>query len=215
MRKFLRFLFWVVAGIGVLIGVARAVFIRWWRVPLDDPYLEASVAPTLRGGDLVLLWRFTKPSYGDLVMCPEPHASPQRLVIGRILGEAGDRISIHGDRIEVNDKPGEIERDCTSPTFETRDPDNGQLVEQPCRIEAVGDHEHMCGGVGQNPPPKPVATQQVPPGRVFLVSDNRLFPYDSRYFGTVKRSTCREMVFFRLVGKRGFYDSKTRFTFIQ
>jgi signal peptidase I len=214
-RRFLRFLIWVAVSLGVLVGIARAVVLRWWRVPLDDPYLEASVSPTLRGGDLILLWRLTKPSYGDLVMCPEPRTQTPRVVIARILGEAGDTISIRGDEIRVNGKPGEVERDCARPKFATRDPDTHDPVEQPCRIEAVGSHEHMRGGVGNHAPPAPFSAEKVPPGYVFLVSDNRLFPYDSRYFGTVERASCRETVFFRLVGKGGFFDAKTRFTYIQ
>ncbi|MGC4093575.1 MAG: hypothetical protein QM756_37890 [Polyangiaceae bacterium] len=50
---------WFVLVVGVLVGVARATAIRWWRVPEDDPYLEASIAPTLRPGDLdlALAWK--------------------------------------------------------------------------------------------------------------------------------------------------------------
>ena len=72
MRKMFRFAFWVALIVGAVIGVARATAIRWWRVPQDDRYLTASISPTLRGGDLILLWRLSKPSLGDLVMCPEP-----------------------------------------------------------------------------------------------------------------------------------------------
>ena len=37
MGKLLKFLVWVLAICGVVIGVARAVAIRWWRVPANDP----------------------------------------------------------------------------------------------------------------------------------------------------------------------------------
>jgi len=47
------------------------------------------------------------------------------------------------------------------------------------------------------------------------LSDNRQYPYDSRDFGTVERSTCREAVVFRLVSEDGYFDQKNRFTFIQ
>jgi hypothetical protein len=55
----------------------------------------------------------------------------------------------------------------------------------------------------------------VPPGHVYLVSDNRLFPYDSRDFGPVEARSCKETVFFRLVGRGGFFDAKTRFTYVR
>ncbi|HEY4106972.1 MAG TPA: S26 family signal peptidase, partial [Polyangiaceae bacterium] len=97
MRKFLRALFWLVAIVGGLIGILRATAIRWWQLPLNDPYFEASIAPTLRGGDWVLLWRATKPKFGDLVLCPEPKTN--RPVIGRVAGESGDHVSILGSSL--------------------------------------------------------------------------------------------------------------------
>ena len=47
------------------------------------------------------------------------------------------------------------------------------------------------------------------------MSDNRRFPYDSRDFGVVDRSTCKETVFFRLIGREGFFHAPTRFTYIR
>ncbi|HMJ10312.1 MAG TPA: hypothetical protein VK524_02845, partial [Polyangiaceae bacterium] len=91
MRKLVRFLLWTAIVLGVLVALARYTAIRWWRVPANDPYLEASVAPTVRGGDWIILWRLTKPDYGDLVLCPEPEA-PHRVVIGRIAGESDQKI---------------------------------------------------------------------------------------------------------------------------
>ena len=64
------------------------------------------------------------------------------------------------------------------------------------------------------PAPK-FSRQEVPPGNVFLLSDNRLFPYDSRDYGSVPLDSCKETVFFRLVGIKGYLDGETRFTFIQ
>src|SRR4051812_29570480 len=65
MSKFLRYLAWTLIIIGGLIGILRLTVIRWWRVPLGDPYLEASIAPNLRGGDWLILWRGTAPIEGD------------------------------------------------------------------------------------------------------------------------------------------------------
>ena len=62
MSKFLRYLGWTLFIAGAVIGLARLTVIRWWQVPLGDPYLEASLAPSLQGGDWVLLWRGTAPS---------------------------------------------------------------------------------------------------------------------------------------------------------
>jgi hypothetical protein len=51
-------------------------------------------------------------------------------------------------------------------------------------------------------------------GQVFLVSDNRQLPYDSRDFGLVERATCKEMVFFRLFSAEGLKDVDHRFSLI-
>ena len=56
---------------------------------------------------------------------------------------------------------------------------------------------------------------KVGPGETLLVSDNRRFPYDSRDFGVLDRSTCKETVFFRLIGREGFFHPATRFTYIR
>jgi signal peptidase I len=209
----LRFLFWTAVVVGGVIGLARLVAIRWWRIPEDDPVLEASLAPTLRGGDLVLLWRATSPRYGDLVLCPEPDA-PQRVVIARVLGEQGDSVAIRDSQVSVNGKPSQTEHACDK--FEVTDPNAGSEVEQQCQIEAVAGHSHMRGSTaGHKVGPQPLDVDEVPSGQVYLVSDNRLFPYDSRDFGPVERSTCKESVVFRLVSKSGYFDQKNRFTFIQ
>jgi signal peptidase I len=216
MRKFMRFLLWSAVVIGVMIGVARAFFIRWWRVPLNDPYLEASIEPSLEGGDLILLWRFTKPGFGDLVMCPEPGASG-RIVIGRIMAEAGDTVTVDGDQVSLNGKTVETERACDDRVFKAVDPSSThhQVVEQHCQIETLAGQSHMRGSTSGHKVPPRKTEHEVAPGKVFLVSDNRLFPYDSRDFGTVPRDSCKEMVFFRLVGRKGFFDAKHRFMFVQ
>jgi signal peptidase I len=211
-HKLARLLFWTAVGVGGTIGLARLVALRWWRVPSDDPVLEASIAPTLRGGDLVLLWRATPPRFGDLVMCPEPDAS-DRVVVARIVGEQGDRVVVAESNVTLNGKQAPTERACEP--FEVIDPNTGQEVKQHCDIEALEGQAHMRGSTaGQRLATTP-EEREVGAGHVFLLSDNRQYPYDSRDFGTVERATCREAVVFRLVSKDGYFDQPNRFTFIQ
>ena len=206
-------MFWSAVVAAILVGVLRAVAIRWWRLPINDPWLEASVEPSLRGGDLILLWRLTPPRYGDLVLCPEPNA-PERVVIGRILGEADDNIVIEGASVTVNDHVIATEHACTDAKVTVKHPRDGQPVEQYCSMEKVGGTLHArASAEGQPGVPSRVATR-VPTGRVFLVSDNRLFPFDSRDYGPVERSSCKESIFYRLVGREGFFDVGRRFTYI-
>jgi len=212
MRKLGRGLLWVALVLAVIVGIARATVLRWWRVPEGDPYLEASIAPTLRGGDLVVLWRLGKPHFGDLVMCPEPNA-PDRSVIGRIAGESGDDIQVEGAKLTVNGRGAETEHACDR--FTVSHPATQQAVEQDCAVEAIAGVLHMRGGVQDaGVLPSPV-NQKVSDGKVFLLSDNRRLPYDSRDFGLVDRDTCSELVVFRIVSRAGFFDEKARFTFIK
>ena len=197
--KLVRVLFWLAVVLGIVIGVLRLVAILWWRVPTDDPILEASLTPTLHGGDWILLWRATAPRFGGLVLCPDPD-NAGRFVVGRILGEANDRVTIDGDRVQVNEHDALTETACNEAMFTVTDPDTGGEIQQRCDLEAVGGVLHMRGGNAGLDRAAPVpTTRTVGAGNIFLVSDNRAYPYDSRIYGSIDRSLCKESVFFRLV----------------
>ena len=83
MRKFLKGLGWVVGVLAVLVLGARLLLLRTWTVP-NDATLTASLAPTLREGDVVLLLFRGEREAGDLVRCPHPEGG--RWVAGRIVG---------------------------------------------------------------------------------------------------------------------------------
>lgn len=57
-------------------------------------------------------------------------------------------------------------------------------------------------------------TREVGAGMLFLISDNRDYHQDSRDFGAVPVEACRERIVFRLLGKGGWSDDKSRFTYI-
>jgi signal peptidase I len=213
-QQLVRFLVWATIAVGLIVGIARLVAIRWWTVPEGDPWLEASVAPSLRGGDLVILWRATKPTLGDLVVCPEPGA-PERVVIGRIAGQAGDTIKVGGRHLVRNGESIKTERACLVSNFSVRHPKTGEKVEQLCQMEDFAGVIHKRGSASGQEVTPPEQEFKVPEGHLFLVSDNRLFPYDSRDFGTVNRRACRETVLFRLVSKAGYHDVENRFTLIR
>ena len=61
---------------------------------------------------------------------------------------------------------------------------------------------------------KSTFSSQVPDDHIFLVSDDRHLPFDSRNYGTLEREACKETVMFRVVGQGGFGDVERRFTFI-
>lgn len=214
MRKLFRVLFWVALIAGAVTIVARATAIRWWRVPQSDRYLAASISPSLRGGDLILLWRLTPPTLGDLVLCPEPN-HPERVVIGRLVAQGNDEVEVAGADVSRNGHRYVTESNCTERKFTEADPESGAQFEQACSIEDVNGTTSMRGELSDGAaPPKDVKTR-VPRDSVWLVSDNRLFPYDSRDFGPVKREACSEKVFFRLVSAKGFADADRRNQYVR
>jgi hypothetical protein len=72
--------------------------------------------------------------------------------------------------------------------------------------------------VGKNGPDIPIPKNQssvdVSEGEVWLASDNRFLPYDSRDYGSVELESCKETIVFRLVSALGFFDVDKRLTFI-
>jgi signal peptidase I len=212
MRHLWRWLIWIGVVLAVVVGIGRAVAIRWWRVPSNDPYLEASIAPTLRGGDLIILWRASPPHSGDLVLCPEPKR-PERIVIGRIAAVDGETLEVNGSDAFLNGRRIQVEQACLEDHFTTLDPQTQIPVEQRCDLEQMGSRLHQRGNVKETPPDK-VTQPEIEADHVFLLSDNRQFPYDSRDYGTVERKTCKETVVFRLWSKQGFKDVANRLMFI-
>ncbi len=143
MRALGRWLLWSLVGLVVMTIALRVTAIRWWHVPDDDPWLDASIAPSLHGGDWLLLWRLTEPALGSLVVCPEPR-HPDRITIGRLIGEERDHVKVEASRIFVNEKPFGSEGDCGSPVFTVTSPQGGD-VEQRCSMEVAHGTIHERG----------------------------------------------------------------------
>lgn len=209
MQKVYRILAWMALGLALLTGVLRFTALRWWQLPTDDPELAASIGPSLRGGDWVLLWRLTRPGLGDLVVCPDPD-DPSNIVIGRIAADAFDKVTIHGQEVRVNDSVFEVEYNCTDRMFSVVDPDSLEEEDLYCDMENIGDVLHMRGYARDTRQRRKFA-KQVDSGQIFLLSDNRAHPFDSRHFGTLDRHACTETIFFRLFSKDGFFDVESRF----
>lgn len=212
--KFLRSIIITAAVIAAGIGILRLTVIRWWQIPLDDPTLTASLAPSLRAGDWVLLWRGTDPGFTDLALCDDPENDGE-VVIGRVLGQGGDTVIADGNKVTVNGTRGYSPSSCDEGKVTVESPDTGESVELRCSVEEFGSSWYhkatLPGGSFQ----AGSFDEQVEPNNVFLVSDNRVFPYDSRHFGAVAKGACRERLFFRLWSKEGFGDVKNRFDFIR
>ncbi len=213
MRSLLRYVVWAAIIVGAVVALARATAIRWWRVPVDDPWLGASVAPSLQPGDWVILWRLTRPTEGDLVRCPEPKA-PERIVVARVLATGNDQIEFTKGMLKINGQNLPTERGC--PEFEVAHPKTGEPVHQACGVEDLGGTLYLRGNLVSELPAVPsTKTTTVTPGQYFLVSDNRQFPFDSRDYGTVEAASCTETVIYRLWGKGGYFDQSRRFELVK
>ena len=207
---------WFLLVVGALVAMLRIVAIRGWKLPsrAADPELVASIAPTLDGGDWVLSWRLTRPAKGDLVVCPDPD-DPGNIVVGRIVADGGDTVSIDGQAVLINGTKPEIEYNCTEQTFSLVDPDTSAEMEVYCDMEEIAEKLHMRGHNSGYATKTARLERRVEPGRVFLLSDNRVKPFDSRHFGTVDGQSCKETIFFRLVSEKGFFDVARRLTYIR
>jgi signal peptidase I len=191
----------------------RATCIDFWTMPNDDALLALSVMPTIEGGDKLILFRLGTPGFGDLVRCPDPEVSG-RFVVGRILGEQGDRIFAEAGTVTVNEKYIGTRRACTPPEVQLIDPKTSEAVELSCEIEEAGGTEYMRLRTA-HPPLHPTPYKiRVPSEHVFLASDNRYYHDDSRDFGPVPKATCNQRVLFRLWSARGWFDQGRRMTFI-
>lgn len=214
---FIRVFGFTVVALGIIVGVLRLTCLRWWQVPEDDADLAASIAPTLSPGDWVILWRATAPGFGDLVLCPDPE-DPSEVFIGRIAGEGGDTLKIDEmGMLTINNSRIRSERACETQKFTVANPRSGAEVELRCDIETMGGVHHQRALVpSPKTPLKPVSmTREVEPGSVYLISDNRLFPFDSRDFGPLPKASCGEAFIFRLVSRLGFSHVNSRLTWIQ
>lgn len=215
MKGLIRFLVWCAIVVGLVVGIARLTAVRWLRVPTNDPVFSTSLIPSIWPGDLILLWRLTTPAFGELVLCPEPNY-PERYVIGRIVGIAGDSVVLENGEPYTNGEEFVEERACTPQMITYPHPDDSaEEVTQQCHWEAMANKLHQVGST-QGHDVRPEDRQyDVPEGHYFLISDNRLFPYDSRDYGFVEASSCKETVVGRLVSRKGWADSENRLDYIQ
>lgn len=212
MRKTVKVLAWVAAVLAVIITALRLTIMSWWTVPTDDPVLAASLAPNLAAGDFILLYN-AAPSYGDLVRCSDPEA-PGRFIVGRVLAEAGDTIELTSTNVTVNGKTSVVDMPCGITKVPVEHPQSGATEDLFCQFEALQGHKHM--RVTRNASTVTnEGKRQVSEGNIFLVSDNRAFPMDSRTYGAIPRASCKEQVFFRVFGKKGLGDPVTRFVYIR
>jgi signal peptidase I len=213
MGKWLRGLLWTAGILGVIGLIGRALVFDVWTLP-DEAGFGAALAPTLRPGDMVLLLKRGQPGFGDLVRCTDPQ-DPKLFVVGRIAGLPRDHIEIEGASLSVNGHPYNAESACPDRRYTIAHPTSGEVIDLACEEVTMGPGWHFRGHSK-----KPLfgalkTTADVGEDMVYLLSDDRDYHDDSRDFGAVPRSTCKERVVFRLWGKQGMKDDPWRFEVIR
>lgn len=213
MEKFLRGLAWT-AGILAVIGLLlRALVFDVWTVPDDDPKLIASLAPTLRGGDIVLLLKRGEIGFGSLVRCTDPE-DPKGFIAARIAGLPGDSLDVEGRQLSVNGIAYNGETACPQPSYAILHPSSGEPITIFCDRVSMGGGWHYRGYGKKALFAQPKSVAKIGEGMVYLLSDDRDYHDDSRDFGPVPRMSCKGPIVFRVWGKDGFFGDPQRFEVI-
>jgi signal peptidase I len=205
-RKLVRILVWTLIVCGVIAGVVYAFFDPW-IVPGDDPQFAVSVEPTMSVGDVILVSRMASPSDGNLVRCTDPD-SPGRYVVGRVIGSGTDTVQFVNGDMSVNGKRPTSSVACDPAHL--KNPATQEDMDLSCFMEefAGGTHPALTGKVAGGD-----SKAELQPGKLFLVSDDRVLHLDSRDFGQVPATSCHTIVL-RLWGATGWGDSKRRLTML-
>ena len=177
----------------LIISSLRSALADWNDVP------TGSMKPTIEEGDRVVVnklaydlkipftmievAKWSDPKHGDIVVLFSP-ADGVRLV-KRVIGLPGDRLELRDNQLFVNGKAAEWKR-----VGQREDDEQGTsfVVE-----ETMYGKTHDVMFTPQIPAMRSYGPLVVPPGRYFVMGDNRDNSNDSRFIGMIERR--------RIVGK--------------
>ena len=191
MRDFVKGAAKFLGVLAIILGIVGAVlyffFVRVVTVGHN------AMAPTVMMGDKVLVWRTQSFELGEMVLCPHP-ADASRYVLGRIVGRAGQTVTIERGNLRIN---GQAPDTDFHNAIQFADLETGRNRTMMWGEEDILDHEHYIFREERRAPPdmRPHRVR----GGAFLMSDNRTYRgEDSRTFGEVAEATCVGRVFMRL-----------------
>ena len=177
----------------VLFVVIRTFLIEAFQIP------SGSMERTLLAGDFLFvnkavygaqipgtnarLPRFEAPRRGDVIVFAYPK-NPELNYVKRVVGVSGDTVEMRGGEVRVNRKPlAEPYVQRVDPGHDVFDPDFGWQ-----RDYLVGGSR----GAGEYHPTRDTwGPLVVPPGKYFVLGDNRDNSSDSRYWGFVDESAIK------------------------
>ena len=177
----------------VLFVVIRTFLIEAFQIP------SGSMERTLLAGDFLFvnkavygaqipgtnarLPRFEAPRRGDVIVFAYPK-NPELNYVKRVVGVSGDTVEMRGGEVRVNRKPlAEPYVQRVDPGHDVFDPDFGWQ-----RDYLVGGSR---GTREYHPTRDTWGPLVVPPGKYFVLGDNRDNSSDSRYWGFVDESAIK------------------------
>jgi signal peptidase I len=177
----------------LVVSSLRSALADWNDVP------TGSMKPTIEEGDRVVVnklaydlkvpfttfevWKWGDPRPGDIVVLFSPKDGMR--LVKRVVGVPGDRIEMRDNQLYVN---GDAARWKSIGEENDREQGSTLVVE-----ETLEGRKHLVMFTPQIPAVRSFAPLIVPPGRYFVMGDNRDNSNDSRFIGLIDRH--------RIVGK--------------
>lgn len=193
MKGFFQGLLWIVGFFAALAGILYATIFDVYTIPSDDAAQTLSFAPAFSPGDLLLLKRHGGPARMDLVRCVDPQAQG-RFVIARVIGLAGDKVTVDQGHAVTNDDQATFARTCDRGR-KAYDPTIQETREFSCELERVKGSDRDTPVLLDRLRNEGRWEVTVEPGKLVVISDNRSAHVDSRDYGQVDAATCVPIAF--------------------
>ncbi|MCB9597754.1 MAG: signal peptidase I [Sandaracinaceae bacterium] len=174
----------------ILLAVGAVLYFFFVRVVTVG---HNAMAPTVMLGDQILVWRTQDFELGEMVLCPHP-SEANRYVLGRVVGRAGQTISIERGNLHIN---GQVPDHDQHDPIRWTDMESGRIRTMRWATEDILSHEHytFVEEGRRLPDTRPHQVR----GGAYLMSDNRSYiGEDSRTFGEVSEVSCIGRAFMRL-----------------
>lgn len=215
----------------VLVFIFRSVFFEPFRIP------SGSMIPTLMIGDFILVNKFSygfklpfsdfsmgslnfdpiylfgksTPKRGDVIVFKYPK-DPTINYIKRVVGLPGDSIEIREKTVYINGEPISMEQ------FESKEimdelSDKYKRYKIKLFKTKTGESEHLVQLNEDDVFKSNYDSRTIPPGKYFVMGDNRDFSYDSRFWGFVPEENIKGRALFVWLSLTSPFDEDSQLKF--